>query len=804
MKRCLALIWISVLLEFVVSTGIAQDLSGISICIDPGHGKNTVNQGPTGLREAEVNLRVALFLKEWLKQANIDTVLLTRTTDDENPTLSQREAMANTFGVTWFHSIHHNAITGAQNQYRYTLVLYEELHSGRPQWPGQADVMSAKMAERIWQALRTSDWRVRGDRSALGFNLGVLNDLQMPGELSEATFHDHYEEERKLRNPDFNRLEALALHLAILDYFEAGTMPTGTLSGIVRDQASRKPINGARVRLLPIDTVYITDSWNNGLYVFPALAPGNYRLQISADGYDTSYAEIKIQPHTFKAFDVFMVPNVPPTMIATKPRDGENGVGPFSKIFFKFSEPMDIASVRQAFELTPAVAGTLYADSQKRIFTFEPDYRLDFATPYRVTIAGTARDLHGHLFDGDGDGIPGGDYTLTFRTAPEDTAIPMITEIYPTKTTPDVYVRDVIRVHFNQPIDTQSVAFRKTLLVTSNRTRSIPLRLDYAVADSFSVLHLIPTEPLRADARYTVIVYKGITNLEGTPLLQEVRWTFSTEREEGTYETLSVFNGGDVPFIDPSVHPETQNLIADSLIVEIRQTRYFAAPGALFVRPLFHTLPAQLMLSFAARDVVVDSGAVASLSLFGGGSETVAQLTFVDGAGNPLATSPVPLLPGWQVLSYKAGQDSLFDEAGQLHLQIHQPVFWTGLRLSTSKSKRFSLYVDDIYVRNPGDVVGVHAMRSFPATFTLYPPHPNPAERGELVKIKFYAPQRSPVQIRIYNVLGREIFHKTYDVFAPGFYWFRWDGRDTRGVLTPPGIYFIRIGNIAKKIIKLP
>ncbi|NIR49500.1 N-acetylmuramoyl-L-alanine amidase, partial [candidate division KSB1 bacterium] len=81
------------------SSASAQDLSGLSVCIDPGHGRGNTNQGPTGLREADINLSVSFFLKDFLKRANIDTVLLTRVDDSTNPTLSQREAIANTFGV---------------------------------------------------------------------------------------------------------------------------------------------------------------------------------------------------------------------------------------------------------------------------------------------------------------------------------------------------------------------------------------------------------------------------------------------------------------------------------------------------------------------------------------------------------------------------------------------------------------------------------------------------------------------------------------------------------------------------------
>ncbi|MDZ7344100.1 MAG: N-acetylmuramoyl-L-alanine amidase, partial [candidate division KSB1 bacterium] len=214
---------------------LSQDLSGISICIDPGHGPGNRNAGPTGLREADINFRVAVFLKDYLKAAQVDTVLLTHLNNTTDISLSAREQIANSFGVTWFHSVHHNAFNGTA---RYTLLLLEEARTselcpnsttnhrgtGQPDWPGQSDVMSNLMARRIWEAYRTSDFRVRLDWTFYGgcnggFSLGVLDNLQMPGELSEATFHDHPGEEAKMRNNDFLRMEARALAMSFFDYF---------------------------------------------------------------------------------------------------------------------------------------------------------------------------------------------------------------------------------------------------------------------------------------------------------------------------------------------------------------------------------------------------------------------------------------------------------------------------------------------------------------------------------------------------------------------------------------------------------
>ena len=66
----------------------SQDLSGISIAIDAGHGMNSVNEGPSGLKEYDINMRVARFLEDYLYSVNIDTVIMTQLENRPEPGLS--------------------------------------------------------------------------------------------------------------------------------------------------------------------------------------------------------------------------------------------------------------------------------------------------------------------------------------------------------------------------------------------------------------------------------------------------------------------------------------------------------------------------------------------------------------------------------------------------------------------------------------------------------------------------------------------------------------------------------------------
>ena len=100
----------------------ARYLEGIKICLDPGHGGQAhlpnYKRGPTGLREAEVNLRVALYLREFLTEVGA-IVFMTRT-DDSFVSISDRSKLANKNVVDFFISLHHNFFSNPETNYTST------------------------------------------------------------------------------------------------------------------------------------------------------------------------------------------------------------------------------------------------------------------------------------------------------------------------------------------------------------------------------------------------------------------------------------------------------------------------------------------------------------------------------------------------------------------------------------------------------------------------------------------------------------------------------------------------------------
>lgn len=76
-----------------------------------------------------------------------------------------------------------------------------------------------------------------------------------------------------------------------------------------------------------------------------------------------------------------------------------------------------------------------------------------------------------------------------------------------------------------------------------------------------------------------------------------------------------------------------------------------------------------------------------------------------------------------------------------------------------------------------------------PKGFNLYPNYPNPFNPS--TKIKFAIPQEAKVNIKVYNVLGKEITKLLNETRRSGEYEITWNGSDSNGHSVSSGIYFI-------------
>jgi len=82
-------------------------------------------------------------------------------------------------------------------------------------------------------------------------------------------------------------------------------------------------------------------------------------------------------------------------------------------------------------------------------------------------------------------------------------------------------------------------------------------------------------------------------------------------------------------------------------------------------------------------------------------------------------------------------------------------------------------------------------VNSLPEEFNLYQNYPNPFNPSTTIRLTI--PQEAKVNIKVYNVLGKEITELLNETRISGEYEIGWNGTDKKGNMVPSGIYFITL-----------
>src|SRR5262245_20079220 len=194
----------------------ARVLRGRRIVLDPGHGgffPGTIGVG--GLTEKEVNLGVALVLRDLLVAGGAQ-VVMTRETDRDfcTPTdstlrfdLAARVAITNAAEPDLFVSVHHNADPGRSHDVNETQTYYQLGDEGP----------SYDAAQDVYRAL-TRNLGIEVTKMIPG-NFYVVRNSEAPALLTEVSYLTYPPTEAKLRTPAARKLEAEVLYLGITRWF---------------------------------------------------------------------------------------------------------------------------------------------------------------------------------------------------------------------------------------------------------------------------------------------------------------------------------------------------------------------------------------------------------------------------------------------------------------------------------------------------------------------------------------------------------------------------------------------------------
>ena len=192
------------------------------VVIDAGHGGFDPGKvGVAGSLEKEINLAIALELKELLEQNDI-TVVMTRIDDrglyaetDSNKKSADMRERVNVLvqaGPVLAVSIHQNSFT--DNKSRGAQVFY---YTG--------SVEGKRGAELIQEAMRRE--LADGNRRAAKANASyyMLKKSPCPLVIVECGFLSNPEEEKMLGTAEYRRKVAWAIHLGVMEWMEKTDLP---------------------------------------------------------------------------------------------------------------------------------------------------------------------------------------------------------------------------------------------------------------------------------------------------------------------------------------------------------------------------------------------------------------------------------------------------------------------------------------------------------------------------------------------------------------------------------------------------
>ncbi len=260
---------IFIILLAMLSILSAQNLNGKKIYLNPGHGGHDSGDRPpindAGFWESEGNLTRALVMETVLERWGANVVLSRRhNRTSDGSALSSLGSDATNQNCDWFHSTHTNASGGNS-----TLMLYSGFTGDPIMNPSQthysgALAMSNYMGSNIVDACQTTSYWHAGDYTFYGNNrnyLGVFRYLDIPGVLSESSFHDYWPNTYRLQNLDYRINDAWAMALAFLQYYGEPLPKMVNLAGIVRTKENLTDyeyLSGSNDQYQPIDSIKMT------------------------------------------------------------------------------------------------------------------------------------------------------------------------------------------------------------------------------------------------------------------------------------------------------------------------------------------------------------------------------------------------------------------------------------------------------------------------------------------------------------------------------------------------------------------
>lgn len=193
----------------------------IVVYLDPGHGGEDPGAYVSNIKEANLNLPIALMIKDELSKAGYQVIMSRET--DKIVDLLQRSEDANHKNAHIFISVHNNFMPGSSSVSGTETYYYNGISSNYTKINKDMHVNPVRLQQSKELATLVQNAIIRNigsnNRGVRVENFSVVRESKMPAILIEGGYMSNANELRKLQTDTYQRKIAVAVASAVNSYF---------------------------------------------------------------------------------------------------------------------------------------------------------------------------------------------------------------------------------------------------------------------------------------------------------------------------------------------------------------------------------------------------------------------------------------------------------------------------------------------------------------------------------------------------------------------------------------------------------
>lgn len=499
------------------------------------------------------------------------------------------------------------------------------------------------------------------------------------------------------------------------------------------------------------------------------------------------------------------IPSFPPVVVNSFPAQGDTVITNISADL-DFSKTMDPSTASAAITVTPEMGFSAIWSADHRSVHIDFFYNLDYGQTYTVTVNSSLTDINGVGLDGNGDGIPGDPYTLTFYSVDEDIVGPMIVEsnLNLDQVTESVDIGEVLTFVFDELVNTVSLNSNNVHLTRFGQ----PVSFSYnkSSLDNRTVYCIRPADgQFTSNAEYGVEFTGSIVDVNGNPMAP-VSFAFTTETY--AYDEITYIDEFD------NINNWQQPNYSGSTVGILSGTS-FGTSGAVYVPGTYPTRSAKLTYEWNTsaaehlireylsggppRAVEFDTTYTLECYVYGDGSHNLFRFALDDnvpsGATNDHEVSEWVEIDwiGWKLVQWDLGTEPCGSWLGNqilegtLRTDSFQMTYNTETQISAG-----AIYFDNYRITKKSFNLATDTdTPQLPTQIVLYPNYPNPF--NPRTEIKFDLHHTMKARVVVYDIKGRLVNSLLDQQLEAGRHSVTWNGINSTGRQMASGIYLCRL-----------